>query len=288
MGIIKTGLVLKLRSITMALFGNYNTPGRGVLKAPQEKKGIFKFFEIYGRHMWKLMELNLLYVVFCIPVITFGPATAAMTKVCRNYSQERNAFLLHDFWESFKKNFKQGLGMGIVDIIFAAGFIVGIPMYKYWAEQNSMIYIPFVLCISCLIVFFMMHFYIYIMISSTNLKMKQIIKNSFYLVSLGLKQSLWTLLVSLIVLVLVYLFLPYSLFILPFWPLSFICFVTCFNCYPVIRKHVIQPYYDQRGEENPEFAYKNASPDEQLFEDKAAEETPVQNKQSRKKGKTIS
>ena len=105
----------------MSLFGNYNTPGRGVLKAPQEKKGIFKFFEVYGRHMWKLMELNLLYFVFCIPMtlmvilmlmtsnpiwlllaipsVLVGPATAAMTKVCRNYSQERNAFLLHDFCE---------------------------------------------------------------------------------------------------------------------------------------------------------------------------------------------
>ncbi|WP_417718156.1 YesL family protein, partial [Ruminococcus sp.] len=257
----------------MSLFGNYNTPGRGVLKAPQEKKGIFKFFEVYGRHMWKLMELNLLYFVFCIPLtlmvilmlmtsnpiwlllaipsVLVGPATAAMTKVCRNYSQERNAFLLHDFWDSFKKNFKQGTIMGAIDIIFAIGFMVGIPMYKYWAEQNSMIYIPFVICISCLIVFFMMHFYIYLMISSTNLNMKQIIKNSFYLVSLGIKQSLWSLLASLIVIVMMYLFLPYSLFILPFWPLSFICFVTCFNCYPVIRKHVIQPYYDQRGESNP-------------------------------------
>ena len=120
----------------MSLFGNYNTPGRGVLKAPQEKKGIFKFFEVYGRHMWKLMELNLLYFVFCIPMtlmvilmlmtsnpiwlllaipsVLVGPATAAMTKVCRNYSQERNAFLLHDFWDSFKKNFKQGTIMGAI------------------------------------------------------------------------------------------------------------------------------------------------------------------------------
>ena len=106
--------------------------------------------------------------------------------------------------------------MGAIDIIFAIGFMVGIPMYKYWAEQNSMIYIPFVICISCLIVFFMMHFYIYLMISSTNLNMKQIIKNSFYLVSLGIKQSLWSLLASLIVIVMMYLFLPYSLFILPF------------------------------------------------------------------------
>ena len=32
------------------------------------RKGYFKFFEVYGRHMWKLMELNLLYFVFCIPM----------------------------------------------------------------------------------------------------------------------------------------------------------------------------------------------------------------------------
>ena len=255
------------------------------------------------------MELNLLYFVFCIPLtlmvilmlmtsnpiwlllaipsVLVGPATAAMTKVCRNYSQKEMRFCYMISGILSRRISNRALSW-VPDIIFAIGFMVGIPMYKYWAEQNSMIYIPFVICISCLIVFFMMHFYIYLMISSTNLNMKQIIKNSFYLVSLGIKQSLWSLLASLIVIVMMYLFLPYSLFILPFWPLSFICFVTCFNCYPVIRKHVIQPYYDQRGESNPEFAYKDADPDEKLFEDRAAEETPVKTKERRKKGKTIS
>lgn len=272
----------------MSLFSKYDEPGRGIPKAPVEKKGFFKFMEIYGRRGWKLVQLNLIYLLALIPIVTFGPATAAMTKVCRNWSQERNAFVWEDFWEAFRKNFKQGFIMGLIDLLFIVGFAVAIPSYSAWAKQTEWMYIPLVICLACCIVFFMMHFYIYLMISSTNLNMKQIIKNSFYLVSLGIKQSLWSLLVSLIVIVMMYLFLPYSLFILPFWPLSFICFVTCFNCYPVIRKHVIQPYYDQRGESNPEFAYKNADPDEQLFEDRAAEETPVKTKESRKKGKTIS
>lgn len=294
----------------MSLFGNYNTPGRGVLKTPHEKKGFFKFWEVYGRHMWKLMQLNVIYFVFCIPFLAMlvlllatgdplwlllaipsviiGPATAGMTKVARNFSQERPAFVLHDFWDSFKKNFRQGTAMGIIDIIFILGFIVGIPVYRQLAEQNSMMYIPFVICLACMVIFYMMHFYIYLMICSTNLTMKQILKNSLFLVSLGIKESAWTLLSSLIILFMIYLFMPYTFFIIPFFPLTFIAFIACFNCYPVIRKHVIQPYYDQRGEANPEFAYKTVAPDEALFEDRAEEEAKTAVKKDKRKGKTIS
>ena len=77
----------------MKLFGNYDKPGRGVPKAPVEKKGWVKCIEVYGRRVWQLMGLNLLFLLSIIPVVTIGPAIAAMTKVCRNWSQERNAFL---------------------------------------------------------------------------------------------------------------------------------------------------------------------------------------------------
>jgi uncharacterized membrane protein YesL len=235
-----------------------------------------------------LTTYNPLSLLIGIPAVIIGPASAAMTKVARNFSQERPAFVLHDFWDAFKKNFKQGIAMGAIDVIFVTGFIVGIPMYRTLAETNSTMYIPFVLCLACMLTFFMMHFFIYLMICSTNLKLKQILKNSLFLVSLGIKECAWTLLSAIVVLFLMYGFLPYTYFIIPFFPLTFLAFVVCFNCYPLIRKHVIQPYYDQRGEENPEFAYKTASPDEAVFEDRADEEAPVKEKRSRSKGKKIS
>lgn len=281
----------------MGLFSNYDTPGRGVLKTPHEKKGFFKFWEIYGRHMWKLMELNLLYflfclpsfaavilglmtfnplwLVFCIPGIIIGPATAAMTRVTRNFSQERPAFVMHDFFKSFKLNLKQGLIMGLIDNLFVVWLIVGIPIYKSLAERDSMMYIPFVISLACALMFVMMHFYIYQMMCSTNLTMVQILKNSLFLVNLSIKQTIYTLLSTIIVLMLVYLFMPYTYFLIPFFPMTFITFVACFNCYPVIRKHVIMPYYEQRGELDPETAAAMSDPDEALFVDKAAEETPV-------------
>ncbi len=294
----------------MALFEN-NKPGSTIPKAPMEKKGIFKFFEIYGRKWWKLVELNLLYFITFIPAllgiwladkansyapyalilitaVCFGPATSAMTKITRNYTQERNAFVLSDFLETFKKDFRQSLIMGIIDVVFALGFSVAIPSYKQWAEQSTAMYVPFIICLSCLIVFFMMHFYIYQMIVSTNLTMRQIFKNAFFLVSLGVKSCIYTLLVWVLLFFLIWGFMPYSVFIIPFFPFSFINFVTSFNCYPVIRKHVIQPFYDARGEENPEFAYLKHDPDEAVFEDRPELDKPVKEKTRQKKGKTIS
>ena len=107
--------------------------------------------------------------------------------------------------------------------------------------------------------------------------------------SLGIKQSLWSLLASLIVIVIDVSFpavFSVHIAILASFVHMLRDLLQLLSCYH--ENTFIQPYYDQRGESNPEFAYKNADPDEQLFEDRAAEETPVKTKESRKKGKTIS
>ena len=88
----------------MGLFNNYLKEGKGVSKE-QNTPRLILFFQIYFRKFWNLISLNLLYIAFCIPIITIGPATAAMTKILRNYAREEHAFLWGDFLETFKKNF---------------------------------------------------------------------------------------------------------------------------------------------------------------------------------------
>ncbi|MGN1113802.1 MAG: YesL family protein [Oscillospiraceae bacterium] len=277
----------------MSLFKkNYDEPGMGIPKAPMEKKGFFKFFEIYGVRFWRLIELNLIFILACIPIVTFGPAVAGMTKVARNYSQERNAFIWSDFWKAFKSNFKQAFVMGIIDLIFIAAIFVGFPVYQSLAKENSIMYIPLVLFISISLLFIMMHYYIYLMIVSANLKLTQILKNAFFLVSLGFKSTMFTLLAWIAVFAVLILFYPYTIFIMPFLPFSFLSFVTSFNCYPVIRKFVIQPYYDKLGQDNPEFDYLKLKDDEEvIFEDNVELERKSnanKEKQDKNKGKTIS
>ena len=118
----------------MGLFGNhYERAGSGIAKNAPKKKGIFRFFEIFGRKFWKLFELNLLYFLSFLPVIgavalffavdsqlgtilaaaclvlfavIIGPATAAHTKILKNFIMEKPTFLAHEFFHTFRTEFK--------------------------------------------------------------------------------------------------------------------------------------------------------------------------------------
>lgn len=257
----------------------------GVLRTPHEKTGFIKYASIYLSHFWKLMALNFIYVLFCLPIVTIGPATAALTKVCRNYSQERHAYVFADFWLGFKQNFKQGIVFGLIDTLFVVVFGVGVPYYMTWAKMMPIMYVPLFISIIFMLVVVMMNFYIYLMVSSTNLTVKQIIKNAFILSYLGMKKSIICLVVYIIMMSVCVLFLPPSIVFIATLPFSLVAFVDCSLCYPVVRKYIIQPYYDQLGEENPELAYLGTQ-DDRVFKDSPEFETASQ-KKSKKKKKVI-
>lgn len=52
----------------MGIFNrNYSTPGPGISKNAPKKKGLHLFYEIFFRKFWKLIQLNLLYLLTLIP-----------------------------------------------------------------------------------------------------------------------------------------------------------------------------------------------------------------------------
>ena len=63
----------------MGLFYNNNEAGSGVAKRGRQKKPFFRFWEMFANKFWTFFKINLIYVLFCLPIVTFGPATAAMT-----------------------------------------------------------------------------------------------------------------------------------------------------------------------------------------------------------------
>jgi len=75
----------------------------------------------------------------------------------------------------------------------------------------------------------------------------------------------------------------------PFMPAAFAGLIIVFNSYPVIQKYVINPYYAQRGEVNPEYLSTQTG-GENVFEDQGGKEKPIEapKKQKKTKGKVIS
>ena len=298
------------------MFGNNNT-GVGIPKNAPKKKGILRFFEIFFRKFWKLIELNILYSLFFIPVVlalyavirvssatvttlmlavcliafvlTIGPATSGMFKILRNFTVEKHAFILTDFKKSFTE---KSLAMGVIDILFFA--IISTAMYVYvkMAREtgNNLLLILFVICASMALIAVMMNFYTFLMIISTDVSFKNILKNSLVLSLVALKKNLLTLLITLLITGVFIVAIIWNLsfiLLLPFVPAAIICFIICFNSYPVVQKYVINPYYEQRGEVNPEIGTADTDDEEVIFEDKGGSEKPIE-KSKGKKGKIIS
>ncbi|MEG0614902.1 MAG: DUF624 domain-containing protein [Oscillospiraceae bacterium] len=277
----------------MGIFNNYTKAGPGVPKVAPKKSRFTTFFEIFFRKFWKLIQINLLYLAFCIPVVTIGPATAGLVKVLRNYSQEKNAFIWGDFFETFKKEFKRSFVIGLIDIAIIVLLYFCAQVYPTLAATNKVFILPFILSLSLGLVIMMMHFYIYLLIVSVDLSFKDTIKNAFILTFAGMKSNILTLLFSAILVVGT---VALSLFVSPLFSLLFIVIlvatiwlIICFNSYPVIQKFVINPYYEEKGEESPEFAYlKPITDNETVFTDKGGTELPIKPQPKEKRGKIIS
>lgn len=300
------------------MFG-YEKTGVGIPKNAPKKKGILRFFELFFRKFWKLLEVNILYTVFFIPlvlalyailkvssvtvtalmtviclsvfVLTIGPATAGVIKILRNFTIEKHSFILTDFKKAFTENYKKSLAMGLIDILFFSVISAAMYVYPKLAKEyeNNLILILFVICVSMALVAVMMNFYTFLMIVATDVSFKNVLKNSLVLSLVALKKNLLTLFITLLIIIAFTVAIIWNLsfiFLLPFIPASIIGFIICFNSYPIVQKYVINPYYEQQGEVNPEIITSD-SDDEVLFEDKGGSEKPIV-KKKKKKGKTIS
>lgn len=301
----------------MGLFSkDYESAGVGISKNAPKKKGAALFFDIVGRKIWNLFGLNLLYMLFFLPLliafialgfltksyaasvtvivvsvlafmVLIGPATAGLTKVLRLFVLGKHSFILRDFFNGFKANFKNAAIVGFVDCLIAASAVASLYVYPVLAVQISrLMYVPMVITFSLFLVIVMMNHYLFLMMTATSLSLKNLFKNSLALAFVALKQNLFVFIISLLTLALMFVFMiwltPVFWFLLPFFPAAFIFLFNCFVCYPVIQKYVINPYYTSIGEVNPELIDETPTAEERVFEDMGGKEKPVE---KRKKGK---
>ena len=230
-------------------------PGRGVDNRPDEKRNIFQFLELAFRKFWSLLELGLLYLLLSLPILTNGLACAGMTFITRNFAREKPVFLISDFFSCIKKNWKQALFVGILNML--ATFVMCFSAVFY-STGGLLLCTAMVLLL--LLIFFVMQFYLYLMMVTFKFNLRQLYKNAFYLVFIGWKENLVILatlivvygaMVSLIVALwftlipLGILFLAFSLMFLP----AFRFLLTQFYVFPVVKRVLIDPYYKEHPEE---------------------------------------
>ena len=282
----------------MGLFSiNYNKPGPGVSKDAPVKKPFFRFWEVYFRKFFDLIKVNLLFAIPTavivvlsfmfgifissvnpnlsflgwLPMIFLSPFVAGLTFVCRNYAREEHAFILSDFWDAVKNNWKQFLANGIICYIFYVLMSISIPFYSAQLNSNSLLYIPFVVCCIISFLFICAQFYIPVMIITFDLGLKQIYKNALIFAIVGLWRNLMLiaiLAVFIVAAIIFFLMIPalavLVLFALAvFWMFGFFGFLINFAVYPMIVKFIITPYEKAQQEKKKAEAGENTEEEEE-------------------------
>ena len=66
---------------------------------------------------WDMVKLNLMWLLFSVPIVTMGPATVAAFSVTLKMVDETEGYVAHQFVKEFRKNLKNGIPLGLLFLL---------------------------------------------------------------------------------------------------------------------------------------------------------------------------
>lgn len=239
---------------------NYEKEGPGISKNAPKKKAFIVFFETFFRNFWKFITINLFYFVLSIPVVTNGLATAGITNVARNIARDKHSFGLSDYFDTIKKNWKQALPAGIINILLYV-----VLAFDFWffisAENDVFAAVGMGITLVFFLILTFMNYFIWTLIITFKFSLKQIFKNSFKFAFINLKKNLLCFVVLLLVhaiyvgiaVLLGNWFLLVVTVEIMFYIITYPAFkhlLVQFCVFPAIKKYIIDPYYEEHPDED--------------------------------------
>ncbi len=182
-------------------------------------------------------------------LFTFGPVNVGTTYILRNMVREEPVFVWSDFWYAVKRNIKQGILFGIIDLAMIAILAFDMLAYRINILNSTLYFGLYILSFGMMIMYFFIRMYAYPMIVTFDMSLWKIFKNSIFFAILGIKRNILALLGTVILFVLDFylmgIFLPLGL-ILPFVILLGMAGFMCnYASFPKIKQIMIDPYYKE-------------------------------------------
>jgi uncharacterized membrane protein YesL len=287
------------KKIMAGFFGlfDYSKPGPGVPKDAPPKAPIIVFFEILQRKFWNIIKVNLMNVLFSIPItllgmlvlevilpieiteenafsniiikfvlmtilmctsmVVIGPVQAGITYILRNYSREEHAFLWGDFKETAAKNMKQSLIVGAINFFVTFFMIWSLRTYILLSSQGMIMTIGATLLFIAFAIFACMNMYVYPIMITFDLKIKQIYKNALIFAVIKFLPNLGILLLNCFLILLSFgAIIPFNpllgIILYLFITVGLTGFITNFYVYPKLKKYMISRIEDEDEEEEDE------------------------------------
>lgn len=256
-------------------FNNSQKAGKGIDKDEYTPRFTL-FWELLFRKAWLLVKANIAYIITSILAIAFiwfnynfflqgtmGTLKAAtfltgatvymvvvgigfimpgLSFVTRYFAKQRHVWVFSDFYEQILLNFKKGFVIFLADTALLYLSTVAFSLYGELAITNKLMLIPLGFMAVCLLIYFMMHFYMYPIMVTFDLDMKYILKDSLLLTLAHLP---WNLLITFLIIsvtfVLYVVNIPITAIIMLVIGTSFMNFTVNYMVDPIIDKYLYIP-----------------------------------------------
>ena len=208
---------------------------------PVPKSGARRYFCLLGMHFWKLIELNLIFIAFSLPVITLPAALCGLNRALVKLIREGNVFLWDEFFTEFKSSFLKSLSLGL---LFALLTFTGYYFISLGVTNAQSIYgiAFFAIGLTVFLSSVVWGCYVFVLIPMLSLKNGAILRNALSLIMLKPLRAICVPVPALIMAFVVCLLFPISALLLILCGFSLVQYTVCFLVNTPVQKHIIAPY----------------------------------------------
>ena len=82
-----------------------------------EKNKLASSLGLFLRRMYDLMVLNVLWLLCCLPVFTFGPASSALSRVMITLVRGGSEAVAKNFFIAFRRDFGRAVALGLIGLL---------------------------------------------------------------------------------------------------------------------------------------------------------------------------
>lgn len=135
---------------------------------------VFRFITKVGYIWW----LNILWVICSIPIFTIGASTSALIYSCMKL-QKDEGIVTHNFFHSFKDNFKQATGIWLLYLVVGILLLGDLIFWNHMDSSNMKVI--WAVTIACLVPYCLTLLYVFAVQSKFVNPVKRTIQYSFIL-----------------------------------------------------------------------------------------------------------
>lgn len=90
--------------------------------------------------LWDVVKLNILWLLFSLPIVTIGASTTAVFSVTNKMAEDAEGYVGRQFIKAFKENLKQGIPMGLAFLFCAYVVYLDFELYRVTQTMTTLVF----------------------------------------------------------------------------------------------------------------------------------------------------